>query len=300
MVADPTRLLTTRETCFGDPLDEADPVWLSLIHSDIDFNTEAAQAIAEAMLGVVYRQLGPYVNDAFTSRERELAQACPTTNIGAERRVSMCDAQQKRAPNACMDFLEAKVKAATNGSPAWLSSLPQPKKEAIIQFACKRTRTVTLQKKKKSKETTAEIIQRIKAASQQKDEKARNALQKKVAALITKSDRPLGIEDLLVLIQDKEIEPCLNEETRELAVQLMNTPETVVGYQFNHVWHEEKANIEWTGNVTEFVRPRNKRSKPTFLITYTQPNGAEDDQSLSPQELLTDVLFGDLFVLSAM
>ena len=58
---------------------------------------------------MLHRQVQPYVNGEYSARDRELAQACPTTNIGAERRVSMGDAQIKRAPNARMDFIEAKV-----------------------------------------------------------------------------------------------------------------------------------------------------------------------------------------------
>ncbi len=67
------------------------------------------------------RQLDNYLSEP-TSQEKKLGKARPMHIMEAERLMSMTDAQVRRAPNASMDVIEAKVKSKTNHTLQWLQS----------------------------------------------------------------------------------------------------------------------------------------------------------------------------------
>ena len=205
----------------------------------------------------------------------------------------MTDAQVRRAPNASLQFIEAKVKVATNDSLTWLEQ--KDDQEQLISFAVKHARAAAQAKGVTEKKTTEEIIARMKSTAQERDNKSRRAQQRKLQA-----QGGLSAQDL----QDLALRD-VSDASMRFALLLLNTPDKAVGMWFKHSWCEEDDGdiIEWVGEMVEAPKARKCRGKKlqSFIVSYsrTRPSDGvieEDDSVMSLEELLADILQGDLSV----
>ena len=121
----------------------------------------------------------------------------------AERIMAMTDAQMRRAPNANMDYVEAKVKAKANHTIDWLSS-QSSEQELHSLIAVKRSRVLSAQKKERRAKVEKELLNRLHQQSQKKDAAEKRKLEKRVAEMggmqLTEQEvaelcEPLGMSD---------------------------------------------------------------------------------------------------------
>jgi hypothetical protein len=259
LVAEPGLLLSTTTTCFGDPFPTDDAVHTALINFG-ELNTDAAQKVFEEILKVLKNQLGRYIDGEFSSHEKELGSSVPMHNMESERILGMTDAHVRRAPNASLDYIQAKVKASNNKSLVWLNSLEGSKQADIVTFSRKQARLSSATHRSHEKSTTDEVIRRMRATAQTRDDKSRGALQRQLNSL-----QGTVTEEQLCSLATVPV----NLDSLEFALGLMNTPDDMVGVKFVQKWciEDDSEEVEWSGEVVEVKRsrPRGKKANPKKL-----------------------------------
>ena len=109
---------------------------------------ETIKSLAEAFIKVLKRQLGPKYLQEPTDSEIFITKAAPTHNMQAERIMAMTDAQHRRAPNATMHFIDAKVKVQSNHTMPWLNSLSATQQNSADTYALQAAPTINRELKR--------------------------------------------------------------------------------------------------------------------------------------------------------
>lgn len=227
----PDDLATPIHDMFGQKLDAKDPV-LSALKGPGNVDSAAVKSVTNACLTVCMRQLADYLDvNHFTDEHRKLAKSAPSHNMQSERVMAMCDSQTHRAPNAKVDFLEAKIKAKTNKSLTWLDSKSPEEQELLVKYARSRLRAVSAQKNAQQAEIAQEIINRMQKKLRTKNAADRRKMEKRVAEL--------GAQGHVTGEQTQELCPQVPAQELEAALTLFNKPAEIVGSVILHTWFDE-------------------------------------------------------------
>lgn len=242
---DPETFLRATHNAFGQLLDRDDQVLAALFSkADPLLAKDTVRALAEGLLGVCDRQLAKFLSTEFTDGELLQAKSAQSHNMQAERVMAMSDAGVRRAPNASIGFIEAKIKAKTNQSLTWLESLPAEEKDETIKYLVAKSRLMSSKKNSRQKEVEAEIVKRLEAKSQKKDAQQRNRKEKKVVAL-EKVESGHVTPEAVAELGD------IPSGTQDALLKLFNSPKDSVGLKFLHTWFDEErdANSVYRGEI---------------------------------------------------
>ena len=269
----------------------------------------------------------------------ERAKSCGPDNISGERRFGMVDAYMRRAPNASSEKVEAKVMFKGNQTAGWMEEQSNDNKRKIIELAVKETGKQLVVEKKQRLDRIESHREKLKAARRQlseKEEKKRQKTENIVEDMIdlgglwlatsienelTKlKSKTRKIAALKVQIQvwhkfliDGKLGVSLSkgtlEELTEYLLQLVSSPvseeksnlfkalvdyRSLIGSHFSQKWtvteNTDNVNVTfWKGKICDVVECE-------FQIVYINDDA---EFYLTPAEVVTDLILGDLSLLHA-
>ena len=83
--------------------------------------------------------------------------------------MALTDAQHRRAPNATMHFIDAKVKVQSNHTMPWLNSLSATQQNSAVTYALHAAPAINRDKLLRAKEVDIEVIKRMTERGRKKD-----------------------------------------------------------------------------------------------------------------------------------
>ena len=262
------------------------------------------------------------------------AKSCSATNISGERNFARADQVLYHAKNASAGHVESKVMFRANNTVKWLTERDVNDKKHHIHQAIKGARAISKEEKVRKAELSKQIRERIKLArhkQQSKDDSDRgkveqwfmlvyshggvwltpqdvkentNNLLKTKAKLLLKAQINIRIK-VLKCVPDKENKVLLSkatvtdlqrymvsllsievpEEAHDM-IDIIASPESLVGMLFVHQWIVDDQRLSFDGNIVEY-----SKASGMFTILYEEEI---DPTYMSPGELITDVVRGDL------
>ncbi len=144
--------ITGQEDCFGVPLLDDDETLYVLQHDCPNNLNDAIVAFSTGFAETLTRQLQRYLTGELsvpTPRMFEKTENAPVHNMESERTLGMVDAHMRRAPNAQINVISAKVKCIKNNTMGWLCSMPPGEQRKVIRSAIRQRHGVTQQLKKR-------------------------------------------------------------------------------------------------------------------------------------------------------
>ena len=201
-------------------------------------------------------------------------------NIDAESVMGMYSAGKERAKHASSDFLASRMKAKKNDVVPWLDGMFKTKREKVVAWSIGRARRKRVAYKKKQEGLKNEMSIRLANKRQQKSEKQRKDIEKKV--------KTTDIADI------KDAFPDLDGEMLSGLVNIMNG--RIVGCKIWHTWYDKDSGAVslWAGKIEKLKRK-------LYKIAYWDDNSEtyEDDStdydipqhSLAADFILKDVIF---------
>ena len=217
----------------------------------------------------------------------------PHHNMQAERIMALTDAEARRAPNATVQYIEAKVKAKTNHTLDWLQCLPASEQAQAISFAIGHTRQQTKEKGGRKEKMTAEVISRMAASSRKRNLQERRKVEKRVRQLEVQKDVGKDTVSALSMTND------LSDEHIKHIVDLCQDPVSLVGANLIHMWYDQENESDeiFHGEIIKLRR----RKKCTFVVAYHRISESPDDSEdydTERTQIITDILYGDLVFVS--
>ena len=167
-------------------------------------------------------------------------------NIDAEEVMGMFSAAQKRAPNATLCYLSAKMRAQKNKTVQYLDSITKERGELILKKA------VALEQRKKRKTRQKDLMLEL-------QRRQANKIQAKETTDRNKIEAKLKVIDVNKLAEEL---PDMEELQLGKLTDLITGQ--AVGQDICHVWYEEGGHISYNGKI-EDVRGSGKKKKNSLL-----------------------------------
>ena len=180
MDRDPLDMLQSTKDFFGEPLKDSHTLKaLRQALKDPDQFRKMMRTVISAVVEMLERQYRKYFDTDVT----EVTKSARSHNIDAEEVMGMFSAAKKRAPNATLSFLSAKLRAQKNRTVSYLDALPVEKREYILKKATKLGFEQRSKRRLKHKELEVELQWRQAAKQQAKETTDRNLLEKKLKTI---------------------------------------------------------------------------------------------------------------------
>lgn len=248
------------------------------------------EAFATGTSEVLVRQLAKYLTGDFSNPSDQLLEEtenAPTHNMESERILGMVDAAVRRAPNAGIDLISAKVKSKKNDTMGWLSN-KNPESQRSLMRSAVQQRRAAMKALRQRKERNLRIMKQRLYESAQKKVKKRTTAVEKIAQQFADRGKELTADRI------KSEFPSLDPEIIEQVIQICHTPSSLQGHECTHLWFD-KTKCEqhlYCGSVMS-VRGR-KHIK--FEVEYWFPDSPEDSHVslVLIKELIADLILGDL------
>ena len=280
------------EDCFGVPLLDDDETLHTLRHNCPNPNElkNVIVTFSSGFADTLTRQLQRYLTGELsvpTQRMFDKTENAPAHNMESERTLGMVDAHMRRAPNAQLNQISAKVKCVKNNTMEWLNSMPPGEQRKVIRSAIRQRHGVTQQLKERKARNIEIAKQRLYELELKKQTKKTKQMETKVAKFV-KQGKNVTLSDL------KNEFPTTSPEVAQLAVQICHDPESIIARECTHLWYDKvKCHMEvYIGNFFEYTGGRNKE----FIVEYWLPECPEDSHRtpLSAKAIVSDLLLGDL------
>ena len=105
----------------------------------------SVKLMCEGFLEVLDRQLKRYLSGDLSNVTPELllkTRYAPLNNMNSEQTLGMVDAHLRRAPNANLDLISAKVKVTRNKTIPWLDTMSLETQSDIMKSAAKQQKEI--------------------------------------------------------------------------------------------------------------------------------------------------------------
>ena len=239
---------------------------------------------------VLCRQLSKYLTGDFHNPSDKLLEEtenAPIHNMESERTLGMVDAQVRRAPNARIDLISAKVKCKKNRTMDWLSGKSTESQRKLIRSAVQQRRAA-LTAMKQRRERNLRIMKQRLYENVQKKEKKTTRLVEAVALKFATQGKELTAAAV------KSEFPSLDSEKVDQVVQICHTPSSIIGRECTHLWYDEE-NCKWVLYSGSILSVRGKKHIK-FTVEYWLPDSPEDshDSPLMIKQIVADLILGDL------
>lgn len=273
-------VLTTDRDVFNQQLKE-DDVLLSLRSTTEETSDRffvVVSLLAKCFLNVLNRQFSDYLDGELADPQPDLmtrTSSAPVHNIFCERVLGMVDAQFKRAPNATMAFVDAKVKCQVNKTMDWLVGKPSSEQESLIRFVIGYARRHTKVLRCRDSLMRQLVICRQTEGAQKRDKTDRNKLEKTIRNCL---ENGLGLDD--------DVFSNLLPGTKEFFCSFLQNTVDSLPLPIRHVWHVEGEDKVFDGEV---VGIETKNKKKCCRVVYSE----DDIQVIPVTVLITDALMGD-------
>ncbi len=275
------------------PADDATLKALQGDHQTDDKMSEEIKLFCDGISDTLKSQLAKYLTGTLSVTTPALMEAtknAPLHNMASERSLGMVDAQLRRAPNAHVDLISAKVKCTKNRTMQWLGNQSPEMQRKIVRSAVRQRRSVMLEQKERKKSVLRTLNQRLYEAVQKQEMKKTKAMEKVVAKLVDKG------QELTTTDIDQEF-PTTDPELVNLIVEICHEPNSVRGHDLSHLWFD-RDNCTWDlydGSICGFKKNKYIHSS-NYTIEYWLPDCPEDSHKalLTVTQLVTDIILGDL------
>ncbi len=281
----------------------ADDQTLSALQGDRQLDESMSNEIklfSDGITETLKRQLEKYLTGILSAPTPALFEAtkyAPLNNMAAEGTLGMVDAQLRRAPNAQIDLISAKVKSIKNGTVQWVRSQSPEIRRKIVRSAVKQKRTAMLEQKQRKAHVLHVLNQRLYEAVQKQAIKKTREMEKEVSPFIEKGEN-LTIDDM------EEKYPDIEPDVANRASQMCSDPSSITGLDLSHLWFDEDK-CQWDlycGSVCDVKVSKRKNKQKETIITHTYtieywlPGCPEDSHKslLTLTQLVADVILGDL------
>ncbi len=254
---------------------------------------------SDGILDTLKRQLEKYLTGALSVPTPALLKAtenAPLNNIPSERTLGMVDAHLKRAPNAQIDLISAKVKCAKNRTMQWLGSHTTEMQRKIIRSAVRQRRGVMLERNRRKVQIMHTLNQRLYEVVQKQETKKTKDTEKVVSTLVAKGEN-LSTDDI------EQEYPSIDSEIADRVMEICRQPDSIKGHDLSHLWFD-KDKCQWDlycGSICDLKKTTKKKQKQTitictYTIEYWLPGCPEDSHKslLTLTQLATDLILGDL------
>ena len=293
IVNEPEVIISGRNI-FGENIERDDPLWQALLDDTPLANKELVASMAAGFVEVLERQRRYLTGDLSAPTDKMLkeTEAAALHNMHAERIMALTDHQARRAPNAKIDFVEAKVKCKSNKTIAWFLSHETDTQDQMMKFVVSKTQSMTKEKKDRQRKSQEEILKRKRLKFVKKTQAERKKVEKTVKDLEKSFERE-KLDDLCANMSE-----CTTED-RNVLENLLKKPADFVGKVISQVWYVDEAEdghgqeVVYVGHVIKLKR----KKICTFVIGYHLPEESEDDSDdydIPRSQIITDFLCGDL------
>ncbi len=285
-------MITGDVDCFDYQLAQDDKTLQSLLGDGImdDSMEREIEAFVAGTSEVLCRQLSKYLTGDFSNPSDKLLEEtenAPIHNMESERTLGMVDAQIRRAPNAGIDLISAKVRCKKNKTMDWLSGKSVDSQRKLIRSAVQQRRAaITVMKQRR--ERNLRIMNQRLYENVQKKEKKQTKLVETVAAKFASQG-----QELTAAIVKSEF-PSLDSEKVDQVVQICHAPNSIIGRECTHLWYDEE-NCQWDLYYGS-IKSLKGRKYIKFIVEYWFPDSPEDshDAVLMIKQIIADLILGDL------
>ncbi len=246
--------------------------------------------MCEGFLEVLDRQLKRYLSGDLSNRTPEMlakTENAPLHNMYAEQTLGMVDAHIRRAPNASLDLISAKVKCTRNKTMEWLDSMPLETQSKIIKSAIKQQKTVNEQLKMRRQRDENIIQQRLHELIEKREKKKTREMEKTVGDLISQEN--VTECDITTAF------PELNSDNSDIIINICKSPERMIDRECKHIWYDNETckNVVYCGAFVDYKR---NKKYPKYTIEYWLHDSPEDTHQLqlSPKQVISDIILGDM------
>ena len=258
--------------------------------------TLLARATREKMEDQLARYLYGELSDP-TPKQLADAASAPVHNMHAERDLGMMDALRKRAPNADVSFLEAKVKCKQNKTLVWIELKEEDERMKLIEFCVKHLDRVIAVRRERQKKVVDTMLARQRVKGHKLDVTARNKLSKEIQEVLREGGRiehpvfnELSGEQLEKLLM---IFGILDKKTER---KKMHIDQLIV-----HTWwdQDKKEDVVWYGRVVS-LKTRTATGDPVIRIAYWKHDENEDncvDSNILFSKVIADMIYQNLILL---
>ncbi|GFO40098.1 hypothetical protein PoB_006660300 [Plakobranchus ocellatus] len=281
----PELLLATNEDGFGNRL-PSDNVLRALKNTDSSSSTlEAITLVASKVHSRLERQLKKYrENPAYCPSDKavqDYTASASVHNMVCERGLGRIDCFLRRAPNANIKTVDAKVRGHLNSTLEWLES--SNSQHSILAFARKAGAVF----RKASAKQKAAIEEKILKRQQEKGQLREMADRKKKEREVKKA------------LEEDNLEKLLEGVDTECVTFVREVVNGVTGRLFQHLWStSEGADDLYYATIKKFGKAK-KECKVWVAYWKVEEGSSEDDAvdyQITMQSLITDIILGDVIV----
>ncbi|XP_047137209.1 uncharacterized protein LOC124813769 [Hydra vulgaris] len=259
-----------------------DPVFDSIVNFSPRTNEmkDAIVCCLSAVVNVIDRQYKRLFNLNTTDKLKAQTLSARLHNIDSEELMGMFSAAKQKAPNATLCFLSAKLRACKNKTTEFLYEKPIEVRNKLILWAISTARKKRFANIQKHEELKIELIKRMAAKLQKKEEKERKNVEK-----ILKNCVPQQIK---ILFPDLE-----NNEAADIEDIIFGD---VIGRNICHMWYDSVTNTQeiYYGRILRLK----KNNIGVYIISYWKPKECEDEDAIeydmNKYQLSADIICGDL------
>ena len=229
----------------------------------------------QAVVDVLQRQYAKYFTLDIDEKLREETASVRLHNIDSEEIMGMFSEAQKKAPNATLCFLSARMRSCKNKTVEYLDAMSEERRDYILIKAIKLGRMQRDRRRKSQKELQTELVARQKTKEQKRNETERKAIERYV--------KQHGLE------ATQKTYPDLDYSRSDRAVDLLEGK--VVGKRMCHVWLLDGELVTYNGLVQKLYATKKYR-----ISYWTEEEELDDasDYQISMYALVVDLLHQDL------
>ena len=203
--------------------------------------------------------------------------------------LGMVVSQMRRAPNANVDFIDAKVKFRTNGVMDWLND-DDNDRENDIRYAVLRARRLSKEKQIRHVRNLNLKIQKLYATQVKKDTKKKKKVEQAVDTLRKKST--VSPDDITGAF------PYVSTEVQADIIKMITNPNSCAGRMLTHVWvlDDNKTEQRFLGKIVRMKY----RSKTVLVVDYWEEHETEKEChscDVKIKEFVADMITGELHLI---
>ncbi len=260
--------------------------------------TNEIKQMCDGITDTLKSQLGKYLTGTLSVPTPALLEAtenAPVHNMFPERILGMTDAELKRAPNASIDLVSAKIRCKVNGTMPWVGTMTQQMQRKLVRSAVHQRRVAMVEQKQRKQRILHTLNQRLYEVIQKQAKKETTEMEKMVSKLIVKGTS-LTTDDVEQQFPREQF-PSIDADMVSLIIKICHQPISVKGEDLSHLWFD-KDKCQWDlycGSICKYKKtPKQENCK--YEIEYWLPGCPEDSHKilLSVKAFIADIILGDL------
>ena len=291
-IATPAKLLRSSTDAFNDPLLPC-TVLQSLREQPSELFNDIVIAVCRSIKDKVSAQLTSYRTGDLAQTDQlkdqallEKTRSAPAHNMYAERALGMVDSHKRRAPNATIGFIDAKVRSKLNKTMSCLTAMSVEEQDSRVKFAVAEGSKLRHGHKVKKEKLHQDILIRSKVKTQENENSEMNRMDREFKRVFEDGGE---LDYLKERISDQFTFECVRK--------IYNFDG--VGLKFTQGWAEKDGTIVMYDGVIDKIGTKKKiRGKDLKLVILFTPDGEQstdvEQHNSTFLKFATSVMAGDV------